>query len=233
MEKLLAIGFTRLDLLAFLVFFGAWMAYHLFVEVFGSRGRSLNAIMDEWRLAWLENMASRENRMLDAIISQALLNGTAFFASTSVLAVGGALALLGASDQAISIFNDLPFGIHTSRQVYECKVFGLVLILIYAFFKFAWAYRLFSYCAILIGAVPQAGSGIDPAPAVGRASRMNIAAAMHFNRGLRTFFFALAYLGWFISPTVLMLAAACVIVVLTHRQFASSSLRAASYGRDA
>ncbi len=33
---------------------------------------------------------------------------------------------------------------------------GLALIFVYAFFKFAWAYRLFNYGAILIGAVPPA-----------------------------------------------------------------------------
>jgi uncharacterized membrane protein len=231
MHQLMAIGFTAADLTALLIFFVCWFLYHVFVEVTGARTGSLNSVMDEWRVAWLQNMATRDNRMLDAITSQALLNGTAFFASTSVLGVGGALALLGSSDQAISVFNDLPFGITTSRQVYECKVMGLVVLQIYAFFKFAWAYRLFSYCAILIGAVPQAGSGIDPTPAVERASQMNIAAAMHFNRGLRTFFFSLAYLGWFISPTVLVVASVCVVLVLIHRQFASRSLQAAVHKR--
>lgn len=232
MEQLLNLGFAPQDLVALAVFFGAWTIYHVCVETPRFSRRSLNGVMDEWRSAWLETMAGRENRMLDAITSQALLNGTAFFASTSVLAIGGTLALLGASDRAIAIFNDLPFGIETSRQAYECKVFGLVVLLVYAFFKFAWAYRLFSYCAILIGAVPQAGSGIDAGPAVQRASRMNIAAAAHFNRGLRTFFFALAYLAWFVSPTALIIASGCVVAVLLHRQFASSSLQAAIYGRD-
>jgi uncharacterized membrane protein len=31
---------------------------------------------------------------------------------------------------------------------------GLILIFIYAFFKFAWSYRLFNYVAILLGAMP-------------------------------------------------------------------------------
>ena len=34
------------------------------------------------------------------------------------------------------------------------KVDGLAVIFVYAFFKFAWAYRLFNYMAIIVGAVP-------------------------------------------------------------------------------
>ena len=33
---------------------------------------------------------------------------------------------------------------------------------------------------------------------------MNVVAAHHFNRGQRAFFFALAYLGWFVSGYVLI-----------------------------
>ena len=33
---------------------------------------------------------------------------------------------------------------------------GLLGIFVYAFFKFGWAYRLFNYCVILVGALPPA-----------------------------------------------------------------------------
>ncbi len=38
------------------------------------------------------------------------------------------------------------------------KVIGLLLIFGYAFFKFAWAYRLFNYAAVLVGAHASASS---------------------------------------------------------------------------
>ncbi len=50
---------------------------------------------------------------------------------------------------------------------------------------------------------------------------MNIAAGSHFARGQRAFFFALAYLGWFVSPWLLMLATTAVVLVMWRRQFAS------------
>ena len=54
---------------------------------------SLSARMHVYREVWIRRMLDREARMVDMQIMASLQNGTAFFASTSLLAVGGALAL--------------------------------------------------------------------------------------------------------------------------------------------
>jgi uncharacterized membrane protein len=59
-----------------------------------------------------------------------------------------------------------------------------------------------------------------------RTTKLFQAAARHFNRGQRAFFFALGYLGWFISPWLLMVTSVAVAVILWRRQFASDSRRA-------
>jgi len=59
-----------------------------------------------------------------------------------------------------------------------------------------------------------------------QAATMNIVAGRHFTRGLQAFFFALAYLGWFIGPWVLIGSTAFVLVVVWRRQFASDALAA-------
>ena len=41
-------------------------------------------------------------------------------------------------------------------RLWEIKAIGLAVIFVYAFFKFAWSYRLFNYVAILLGAMPLA-----------------------------------------------------------------------------
>ena len=51
-------------------------------------------------------------------------------------------------------------------------------------------------------------------------------AGRHFNRGQRAFFFALGYLGWFISPWLLMASSVIVAAILWRRQFASDSRHA-------
>ena len=57
---------------------------------------------------------------------------------------------------------------------------------------------------------------------------MNVVAGRHFTRGLQAFFFALAYLGWFIGPWVFIGSTATVLVIVWRRQFSSDALAALS-----
>jgi uncharacterized membrane protein len=159
--------------------------------------------------------------MLDGQIMGSLQNGTAFFASTSLLAIGGTFAVLRATEDVLAIFATLPFGIETSRAAWEIKVIGLLVIFIYAFFKFSWSYRLFNYGAILMGATPEVKDAKkrEAQEAADRVARMTTLAGRHFNRGQRAFFFALAYLGWFVGAWLFMIATAAVLVVIAVRQF--------------
>jgi uncharacterized membrane protein len=176
----------------------------------------------------MEQMVVRENRIVDTTIMASLMNGTAFFASTSLIAIGGVLALLQSTDSVLPVFADLPFGEPPTRLAWDVKVVGLAVIFVYAFFKFAWSYRLFNYVAILIGAMPLASKRDTPEAEahVVRTTRMFGAAARHFNRGQRAFFFALGYLGWFVSPWVFLVSTAAVVIVTWRRQFASNAWQA-------
>jgi uncharacterized membrane protein len=149
-------------------------------------------------------------------------------ASTSLLAIGGALTLLRSTDEILLVVSGLPFGIQTTRELWEAKTIGLVVIFAYAFFKFGWSYRLFNYMGILFGAMPFAADKDTPAAEahVINNARLFKSAGRHFNRGQRAFFFALGYLGWFIGPVVLMVTTVAVVVTMWRRQFASDALRA-------
>lgn len=220
-------GFATIDVIAFLVFIGAWIGYHVAVETGPRASASLNAMMNIRRARWIAESVTRDNRIIDTQVMNGLQNGTAFFASTSLLAIGGSLGLLQATDKVAQIFDDLPFATSITRAAWEMKVIGLTVIFAYAFFKFAWSYRLFNYCAILLGAIPSAKLQDEEATkaAVAETVAMNIAAGRHFNRGQRAFFFALAYLGWFLSPWMFLAATLAVLTVMWRRQFASDSSR--------
>ncbi|MBZ0141237.1 MAG: DUF599 domain-containing protein [Pseudorhodoplanes sp.] len=217
-----------LDLLALILFVGAWMSYHVALEWVAHRQPGLNARMDGYRDVWMMRMLDREVRIVDTQIMASLQNGTAFFASTSLIAVGGALTLLRSSDDLLAVAAALPFGVETPRVLWELKAMGLAVIFVYAFFKFSWSYRLFNYVAILIGAMPHARDRKKPAAKsyAMRAAHLCTVAGRHFNRGQRAFFFALGYLGWFISPWLFMAATAAVVLVMWRRQFMSDSLHA-------
>jgi uncharacterized membrane protein len=216
------------DIFAVGFFILEWTVYAVTLE-YSAYGRdSLSARMHAYREIWIRRMLDREARMVDTQIMASLQNGTAFFASTSLLAVGGGLALLRSTNEALAVLGALPVDLTPSPALWETKCLGLILIFVYAFFKFAWAYRLFNYVAILLGAMPPARERDTPQAQahVIRTTRVFEAAGRHFNRGQRAFFFALGYLGWFVSPWVLFLTTAAVVIVIWRRQFASDSWRA-------
>jgi len=95
------LGFSTLDLIAFIWFAAAWGAYALALDrtAYGQRG--LNMRMNRYRELWMQQMLRREMRMIDGQVSASLQNGTAFFASTSLLAIGGALTLFNSSGDLI------------------------------------------------------------------------------------------------------------------------------------
>jgi len=220
-----------LDIIALAVFIVAWGGYAYLVEHHHG-GAGLNALMNGYRETWMRRMLAREQRMIDMQIMAALHNGTAFFATTSLFAIGGTLTILRSSDEVIAIASQLPFGVPTSRTLWEIKAIGLTVIFVYAFFKFAWSYRLYNYVAILLGAMPMPVEKDTPEAEthVVRTARLFTSAGRHFNRGQRAFFFALGYLGWFAGPVVLLVTTWAVVVVMWRRQFRSDSLRAVTGG---
>ena len=216
------------DLAALVVFINLWIGYSWVTDRAKFLDRvSLTRAMSSQRAVWIRNGLHRDLRMIDTQILAGLQNGTDFFASTSLLALGSCFALLGATEQVFTIFNDLPEVFRGSRAGFELKVGGLAIIFGYAFFKFGWSYRLFNYCTILLGAMPMSGDiHKDPAGAelaADKVIRMNILAAKQFNMGLRAIFLSIGYLGWFVSPYLFMMTTAGITVVLVRRQFYSDA----------
>lgn len=218
--------FHALDWIALAVFTASWAGYTWLVDLSRWRKLTLTAAMDRERHRWMENLLRRDIRIVDTAIVAGLQNGTAFFASTSLLAIGAAFAILTSSDQVLTAVGTLPIPFETSRAAWETKAIGLLAIYAYAFFKFGWSYRLFNYTSILIGAVPfaeQADSD-EARRAVERASEMSVIAGHHFSLGQRAFFFSVGFLGWFASAWLFLVITIVVVVALCRRQFAFPAL---------
>lgn len=228
--------FDNTDWAALGFFLATWVFYGWFTDHGPLSGRGLSAAMHRERAQWMRVAASRDLRMIDTAIVAGLQQGTAFFASASIFAIGGCFAMLGSTDVVASISADLPFQASTDRPSVELKLLGLVVIFCYAFFKFAWSYRLFNYCSILVGAIPMLDA-IAEAPeqaerAVWKATRLNQLGATHFNTGLRATFFALAYLGWFLGPYGLIATTLFVVAIIANRQYRSPAFQALTAERD-
>ncbi|MEF2073259.1 DUF599 domain-containing protein [Consotaella aegiceratis] len=218
-------NFDWMDAVAIVVFLAGWVAYSWLNDASPVRRYALSFLMNEQRHHWMRVMLDRDFRMIDTAIMGGLQQGTAFFASACIFAIGGCFALLGSVDRIAAISADLPFHGVLEKSLVETKLLGLVAIFAFSFFKFGWAYRLFNYCSILIGAVPMRNEAVKDPKAAGlaldRAAMMNRLAAMHFNAGLRAIFFGIAYLGWFLGPSLLIVTTVLTIVILAHRQYFS------------
>jgi uncharacterized membrane protein len=222
---------THLDYFALVFFIATWGGFNWLTSVERqSSHMSITRAMAIHRARWIQNSLGRDLKMIDTQIMAGLQNGTGFFASTSIFALGGCFALLGATDQVEAIFKDLPIMLQGGRQGFELKVGGLAVIFAYSFFKFGWSYRLFNYCSILFGGLPMHGEALkDPEHAVRAADRvikLNIIAAKHFNAGLRAIFLSIGYLGWFVNAYVFMAMTVFVFFVLVRRQFFSEAREA-------
>lgn len=222
-----SVGFTYRDIAAVILFFTAWIAHYWIVNHSPWRSKTISGRMSVFRQRWMNNMVYRSPKMPDTIIQNSLQYGVLFFASTSILLVGALMAGLGASDQAIELLGELPFAVKTTRTVWEIKVLLVTFIFIFAFFKFAWSYRLFNYVFILIGAAPdvtastarQQQDSIDPDAYAVKVGQLHTLGARHFTTGLNSYFFALAACAWFVSPLFFMCATVWVSIVLYRRAF--------------
>jgi uncharacterized membrane protein len=149
-----------------------------------------------------------------------LRQGTSFFASTCLLAVGGVLALIGNVDPLRGVAEDIAM-VQSPTVIWQIKL-GLVLLLLSnGFLKFVWANRVFGYCSVMMAAVPNDPKDLMAQPMAAKAAELNVRAAMNFNRGLRSMYFALGALAWLAGPVPLMVAVALTAWVVWSREFAS------------
>ena len=104
------------DIVAVAFFVAEWLAYGLTLEHSAYGRDSLSARVNRYREVWIRNMLDREARMVDMQIMASLQNGTAFFASTSLMAIGGGLALLRATSDALAVLRELPVDLTPSPR---------------------------------------------------------------------------------------------------------------------
>jgi uncharacterized membrane protein len=221
-----------LDWAALVIFFGGWLGYARFAKRRATTQASVLASTNRVRHLWMLQTTRREVRVLDAVVMQSISTSPSFFASTTILIIGGLLAALSTTEKASELVRDLPFTAQTSMLVFDLKLLLLLAIFVYSFFRFTWSMRQYTFGAMLVAAAPEAEQ-FDAAGAsaemqrnafADRAGRVVSLAAETFNDGLRGYYFAFAAIGWFFSSLAFMVATAGVIIILYRREFQSEVL---------
>ncbi|MDT8427392.1 MAG: DUF599 family protein [Pseudomonadales bacterium] len=188
---------------------------------------SLAYAMHLFRKQWIRKSLGRENRIADTNIVASLERAVSFFASTSLLILAGLITMLGSTEQVVTILGDIPFASEHTRGEWEMKVLLLICLFVYAFFKYTWSLRQFSLVSVMIGGAPEVSempSEEETERHVTAISNMASKASGNFNNGLRTYYFSMAVLGWFINAWVFMALTLLVIGVLYRREYHSDTL---------
>ncbi len=214
------------DWAALACFVCAWVGYASFAHRRSKSELSLLAATNRIRREWMLQATYREVRVVDGVVVQNLSSSTTFFASTTILIIGGLLAVLGTTEKVTGFVSELPFAARTSVLVFDLKIIVLLVVFIYAFFRFTWSLRQYSFGALLVASAPESKrfDELDERVRLAFADRAGRAmglAAEAFNAGLRAYYMAFAAIGWFFSPLVFVIATAIVVAVLYQREFRS------------
>jgi uncharacterized membrane protein len=220
------------DWAAVAALFGGWAGYAMFAKRRSTERPSVLDATNRIRRQWMLQATYREVRVFDGVVIQALSTSPSFFASTTILIIGGLLAVLGTTEKASELVREIPFAARTSVLVFDLKIILLLVIFVYAFFRFTWSMRQYTFGALLVASAPEAAQ-LEAQGAQGEALRQAFAdragrvvglAAETFNDGLRAYYFAFAAIGWFFSPLVFVVCTAGVIYILYQREFRSDVL---------
>lgn len=214
--------FSGADLIALCLLFGLWLLIGWRVEHPSARHPSTSMLMSNYRKQWMAELVTRQPRVFDAQILASMRQGTTFFASTCMIALGGTLAMIGNAEQLAGVAQDITLT-NEPAIVWELKLMVLAIFLTNAFLKFVWANRLFGYCAVLMAAVPNDPEHPKAVHRAGQAAEISITAARSFNRGLRSIYFALAAAAWLAGPIALGIASLVTVFVIWRREFWSRS----------
>ena len=141
--------------------------------------------------------------------------------------MAGIMTIFGNLAKARDLASNLSFTVEASLELWEIKVIVLLLIFVYAFFKYAWCLRQFNYALIFIGSapLPEEVNASDREAYPERGATLIDLSLATFNRGLRAYYFGFAALSWFLSPLFMAAAAIWVVAVLYRRDYRSAILQ--------
>ena len=213
---------STLDIVALVLLVLCWYGIGWRIEHPMGGRRSVSNLMLTYRQDWMREFLTRQPRIFDATVLSILREGTTFFASSSMIAIGGGLALIANP----APLNDVAGGLASGRApeiLWEIKLLPVLLFLVSAFLAFVWAHRQFGYCAVVMASIPNDPDHPIALKRAHKAAELNSRAARSFNRGMRSVYFALAATSWLAGSVALLLGTAAVMAMIWRREFASGS----------
>ncbi len=128
----LSLTITDIQLLVFLV--AIWGGYIYVADYSPLKKQSLAYAMDRHRLRWLVEASTREFKMVDTSVLGILVTGINFFASATILVLGGLIAAIGYAEKLSTAFTYIPYAASLDTTAIVMRLALLLVIFVYAFF---------------------------------------------------------------------------------------------------
>ena len=220
---------SALDFFSLVFFFLCWVGYSLFARKRARSVHCLSSILCTLRIDWMQTVMHKDNQIADASLIGNVERTVTFFASSTILVLAGVITVLAHSEEVVEVLNELPLTPPSSPIMVQLQLAILAMIFIYAFFKFTWSIRQFGFVSVLLGASvkyqQQNRSEQERITFANHAARVLDQSGHEYNKGLRTYYFALAYLAWFLHPLMLVAASSIVVFILYRRENNSRVLK--------
>ncbi|HLZ73362.1 DUF599 domain-containing protein [Phenylobacterium sp.] len=215
-----------LNIAAFALFAVCWLFYQPLLALLGQRGGAvINADLTVLRVAWMRNMARRENRLMDGQLLGQTLSSSSFFASSNLLLIAASSgALFGG--QAYQHVSSLGVVQTSSRLLFEGQLALVVITLARGLLDFIWAIRQLNYALAAVGATPPHVDE-ETSRAFGElVGRLLNPALSSFSSGVRGYYFALAAAAWLFGPIPFIGATLGAMALMVWRQRSSPAAAA-------
>jgi uncharacterized membrane protein len=225
--------FSILDLIALFVFIFCWIGYTYFARHKAKTSDCIARCLHQHRIYWMNELIQRDFRVGDTALLANLERNIAFFASTTLLILAGVLTLFGQVDKLEGVVSSLHFALNPNHFAIQLKLALLILIFVMAFFLFTWSMRQYGFLNVMIGAAPVdlTGKNTNLKKYAMQMAIVQDQAAHSYNYGLRSYYFSLAVISWFIHPAIFIFASVFVVYTLYHREFNSKTVRAITVGQ--
>lgn len=220
---------SALNLGALTFFLVVWLFYEPLLRLLARHGGGvINTDMTVIRIAWMRNMAGRDNRFMDGQLLGHALSSASFFASSNLILIAALAGGLFSGEGAFRSASSLVVIKTSTRLLFEGQLALVLVALARGLLDFMWSIRQMNYCLAAFGAAPLVSEPEDQRRYGEVTARLLNPALSSFNRGVRSYYFALAAAAWLFGAWAFIATTAGAVTLLLWRQRRSQAAGAVS-----
>ena len=170
------------------------------------------------RRAWVAKIFEENSGIVAVQTLRNITMAASFLTTASVLLIGGLISLMLSLDETQALFLvDAPHPV--SNPLLVLKLVTLIALFVASLFYFSLCVRLLNHVGMLLGApasVIREAMGEDPVTFV---YRLYAKAGRHYTFGMRSFYFLIPAVLWFVGPSLCIVATVAVGFILVKLDF--------------